>query len=315
MVPFADERDHVYLHPAEFIQMDLIPLSSLSSLSSMLLINRPFRASQAFPGQDVFVHKSVLPGSLESWNGHQLGWLQLCSLEGVVSHGMYVHSPSNRSLRAFFWGHFLLKQRKVFVGKKNTWLDVFHQAIPRNDQAPRTFGKVCTSETSHMYFFAQVASLSKEALLLGPEFGWICNMAEGHSTVKNRSKKAHIWRCDWIYVYTCIYYILVCLYECSNQAGPKLTPGHSFTYHVLSASYIIVVAPTWCHLHPRGERFKNPSDSRREANVSSRRCANHKVHSSKAPLTMAFWWILVVRDWRRLPVDGSSWIRAFGTVM
>lgn len=117
MVPFVDERDHVYLHPAEFIQMDLIPLSSLPSLSSMLLINRPFRASQAFPGQDVFVHKSVLPGSLESWNGHQLGWLQLCSLEGVVSHGMYVHSPSNRSLRAFFWGHFLLKQKKFFIGK------------------------------------------------------------------------------------------------------------------------------------------------------------------------------------------------------
>ena len=99
--------------------MDLIPLSSLPSLSSMLLINRPFRASQAFPGQDVFVHKSVLPGSLESWNGHLLGWLQLCSLEGVVSHGMYVHSPSNRSLRAFFWGHFLLKQKKFFIGKKH----------------------------------------------------------------------------------------------------------------------------------------------------------------------------------------------------
>ena len=118
MVPFVDERDHVYLHPAEFIQMDLIPLSSLPSLSSMLLINRPFRASQAFPGQDVFVHKSVLPVSLESWNGHLLGWLQLCSLEGVVSHGMYVHSPSNRSLRAFFWGHFLLKQKKFSLETK-----------------------------------------------------------------------------------------------------------------------------------------------------------------------------------------------------
>lgn len=113
-----------------------------------------------------------------------------------------------------------------------------------------------------------------------------------------------MWLNICIYMY--ILYTCMPVWKVSSQAGPKLTPGHSFTYHVLSASYIIVVAPTWCHLHPRGERFKNPSDSRREANERFKAMCKSQGAQLKSTLDHGF---LMDFGCKRLTKTPCGWIK------
>ena len=118
----------------------------------------------------------------------------------------------------------------------------------------------------------------------------------------------------YLHRYTYMKMWIFCVYECSNQAGPKLTPGHTFTYCTTCSPHPTksLWLPPDAILIPR-VRVKNPSDYQTpRGQCKFKATCTTRGTQLKSPLDHGF---LMDLDGKILTKTPSGWLNKLNSML